>query len=154
MCDANPHLLRAAKHYGETTDKSCPVCRRAPLVHVTYTFGDELGQSSGGARTSGELTEVAERYAEIQVYVVEVCRSCEWNHLIQSFVIGHGRARSPRGPWAFRPLSALPRRRRGRVGLGGQSLPPVSITPRLRTKALVRLWGWAPDATMTTDDDC
>ena len=94
VCDANPYLLRAAKYYGEETDKSCPVCARSHLVHVTYTFGDELGQSSGGARTSSELTDVAEAYAEIQVYVVEVCRSCEWNHLIQSFVIGHGRARA------------------------------------------------------------
>ena len=94
VCDANPYLLRAAKHYGEATDTSGPICRRSQLVHVTYTFGDELGQSSGGARTSNELAEVAETYAEIQVYVVEVCRSCEWNHLIRSFVIGHGRARA------------------------------------------------------------
>ncbi|MGZ4618246.1 MAG: DUF5318 family protein [Frankiaceae bacterium] len=94
VCDANPYLLRAAKYYGEETDKSCPVCGRSHLVHVTYTFGDELGQSSGGARASSELTDVAETYAEIQVFVVEVCRSCEWNHLIQSFVIGHGRTRA------------------------------------------------------------
>jgi hypothetical protein len=26
------------------------------------------------------------------VYVVEVCQGCAWNHLVESYVLGHGRA--------------------------------------------------------------
>ena len=29
-------------------------------------------------------------YAEFQVYVVEVCQSCAWNHLASSYVLGTG----------------------------------------------------------------
>ena len=33
-CDADPYLLRAARHHGEATERPCPICR-AELVHVT-----------------------------------------------------------------------------------------------------------------------
>ena len=97
VCDANPYLLRAAKHHGEATDKTCPVCRKDQLTHVTYTYGDELGDMTGRVRVSRELPSVAEQYSEITCYQVEVCRSCEWNHLVTSFVIGHGRPVERRG---------------------------------------------------------
>ena len=47
VCDAHPYLLRAAKFHGEPTSEQCPVCRKEPLTHVTYTYGDALGQYSG-----------------------------------------------------------------------------------------------------------
>ena len=47
VCDAHPYLLRAAKFHGEPTDRPCPICRRARLTHVTYVYGDELGQYEG-----------------------------------------------------------------------------------------------------------
>jgi Family of unknown function (DUF5318) len=97
-CDAHPYLLRAAKHHGEPTEIPCPVCRRERLTHVTYTYGDELGQSSGRVRVSRELPAVAQEYSEITCYTVEVCRRCEWNHLVLSFVIGHGRPRTRGAP--------------------------------------------------------
>ncbi|WP_261567457.1 DUF5318 domain-containing protein [Frankia gtarii] len=97
VCDAHPYLLRAAKYHGEPTSKRCPVCRGAdPLIHVTYTYGDELGESSGRARATKDLPALAARYGELRVYVVEVCRPCGWNHLTTSYVIGTGEPRAKR----------------------------------------------------------
>ena len=88
-CDAHPYLLRAAKYHGEATDRPCPVCKgRDPLTLVTYVYGDELKDSSGGARSTDELAAMALRYDEFTVYVVEVCRRCGWNHLDVSYVLG------------------------------------------------------------------
>ncbi len=99
VCDAHPYLLRAARYHGEPTTKKCPVCRGGePQTHVTYTYGDELGDSSGRVRATRELPELARQYGELHVYVVEVCRSCGWNHLTTSFVIGSGASRSRRQP--------------------------------------------------------
>jgi hypothetical protein len=97
VCDAHPYLLRAAKYHGEPTRKRCPVCRAdAPLIHVTYTYGDELGESSGRVRATRELPALAARYSELRVYVVEVCRPCGWNHLTTSYLIGTGEPKAKR----------------------------------------------------------
>jgi hypothetical protein len=89
-CDAHPYLLRAAKHHGEATDRPCPVCRVRPLTLVTYVYGDELGESSGRVRPTREIDRLEDLYAELAVYVVEVCSSCAWNHLVTSYVVGTG----------------------------------------------------------------
>ncbi len=97
VCDAHPYLLRAAKYHGEATTRRCPVCRgREPLTNVTYTYGDELGVSSGRVRATRDLPSLAQQFSELRVYVVEVCTSCAWNHLIMSFVIGTGQPRVKR----------------------------------------------------------
>jgi hypothetical protein len=89
VCDAHPYLLRAAMHHGVPTEARCPVCRGdRPLVHVTYAYGEELGESSGRARAHSELLALSLRCADVRVYVVEVCRGCSWNHLVTSFAIG------------------------------------------------------------------
>jgi hypothetical protein len=88
VCDAHPYLLRAAKYHGEPTDKECPVCKRDQLIHVTYVYGDELKDSAGQARGTAELAKMALDYADLTVYVVEVCRNCGWNHLVTSYQIG------------------------------------------------------------------
>jgi hypothetical protein len=88
VCDAHPYLLRAAKYHGEPTDKECPVCKRDQLIHVTYVYGDELKDSAGQARSTAELAKMALDYADLTVYVVEVCRNCGWNHLVTSYQIG------------------------------------------------------------------
>jgi hypothetical protein len=91
-CDAHPDLLRTARHHGEPLATSCPVCHgTSPLVTVTHAFGEELGESSGRARAQSELVALSQRHAEIRVFVVEVCRSCSWNHLRSSFTIGTGK---------------------------------------------------------------
>ena len=92
VCDAHPYLLRAAKFHGEATDEQCPVCRREQLTHVTYTYGDALGQYSGRIKATRELAQMETEIHEFTVYVVQVCRNCSWNHLVASYVLGHGRA--------------------------------------------------------------
>ena len=90
VCDAHPYLLSAAKYHGETTADQCPVCRKSPLTHVTYTYGDSLKESSGRVRATAELPGLAREHEAFTVYVVEVCRECGWNHLVTSYVLGTG----------------------------------------------------------------
>jgi hypothetical protein len=97
VCDAHPYLLRAAKFHGEPTDTACPICRRVRLTHVTYVYGDELGQYEGRVKRRPELAEMAREYGEFRVYVVEVCQSCSWNHLASSYVLGTGEPPPRRG---------------------------------------------------------
>jgi Family of unknown function (DUF5318) len=94
VCDADPYLLRAARHHGELSETLCPVCRRGALTHLNYVFGDELGPYSGRIRATVELEPMAHEYGEFRVYVVEVCQTCSWNHLSSSFVLGDGSPRS------------------------------------------------------------
>jgi hypothetical protein len=94
-CDADPYLLRAARHHGETTERPCPICRRHDLAHVTYVFGDELGPYSGRVKASAELATMAYEHGEFRVYVVEVCTGCGWNHLHLSYTLGDGVLRRP-----------------------------------------------------------
>lgn len=88
VCDANPYLLRAAKFHGKPSSVMCPICRKEQLTLVSWVYGDHLGAVSGSARTAEELVLLATRYDEFSVYVVEVCRTCEWNHLVKSYVLG------------------------------------------------------------------
>ncbi len=92
VCDAHPYLLRAAKFHGTPAGSSCPVCRKEELSEVQYVYGDALRTTAGQAKAHAELAEMAGRLAEFSVYVVEVCRSCGWNHLAMSYVLGHGSA--------------------------------------------------------------
>ncbi|MEV0593363.1 DUF5318 family protein [Nonomuraea cavernae] len=90
VCDAQPYLLRAARHLGEPTERPCPVCERENVTNVTYVYGDSLGRVAGQAKVMSELVEMAHDYDEFRVYVVEVCQGCSWNHLTVSFVLGNG----------------------------------------------------------------
>ncbi len=88
VCDANPYLLRAAKYHGKPSSVMCPICRKEQLTLVSWVFGDQLGPVSGSARTAEELVLLATRYDEFSVHVVEVCRTCSWNHLVKSYKLG------------------------------------------------------------------
>lgn len=90
VCDADRYLLRAAKFHGEPSDVTCPICRKEPLTRVSWIFGDELKHASGSARTPEELERMAAVFGEFTVHVVEVCHTCRWNHLVQSYVLGTG----------------------------------------------------------------
>lgn len=90
VCDASPYLRNAARFHGEPTEQRCPVCRRENVSLVHYIYGDELRQSAGQARRLAELAELAMRLHEFQVYVVEVCRGCGWNHLVEQYLLGRG----------------------------------------------------------------
>ena len=95
VCDAQPYLLSAARYHGEPLGRACPMCRRTALALLRYVYSDELGQYSGRLRTAGEVVEMASEYGHLRVFVVEVCRSCRWNHLIASYVVGDGTPRRP-----------------------------------------------------------
>jgi len=88
VCDAHPYLLRAAKYHGEPTETTCPVCKKGPLTHVTYTYGDGFKDTNGRVRATVELAALEREHPEFTVYVVEVCRECAWNHLVTSYVLG------------------------------------------------------------------
>jgi hypothetical protein len=66
----------------------CPICRKEQLTLVSWVFGDHLGPVSGSARTAEELVMLATRFDEFSVHVVEVCRTCSWNHLVKSYMLG------------------------------------------------------------------
>lgn len=88
VCDASPYLKSAARFHGDQTEDRCPICRRENLTHVNYIYGDELKTSAGQARSHAELPSLAMTLREFTVYVVEVCRGCGWNHLIEQYVLG------------------------------------------------------------------
>jgi Family of unknown function (DUF5318) len=88
VCDAHPYLQRAARYHGEPSEETCPVCRKERLTHVHYVYGDELRSASGQAKSVSELHRMGMDLREFRVYVVEVCRSCGWNHLTMSYVLG------------------------------------------------------------------
>ncbi len=88
VCDASPYLSRAAKYHGQPTEKTCPVCRKERLTRVNYVYGEHLGPTAGQAKTEAELTRMDAAQEEFSVYSVEVCRSCGWNHLDASYVLG------------------------------------------------------------------
>jgi len=88
VCDASPYLKNAARFHGDPTDVRCPICRRENLTLVHYIYGDELKQSAGQARNHSQLSSLAMTLREFQVFVVEVCRGCDWNHLIEQYLLG------------------------------------------------------------------
>ena len=97
VCDASPYLKNAARFHGEPVEVRCPVCRRENLTLVHYIYGDELKQSAGQARTRAELSVLAMTLREFQVYVVEVCQGCGWNHLVEQFLLGRDGQTDPDG---------------------------------------------------------
>lgn len=88
VCDADVYLLRAAGFHGVVTETVCPVCRKENLAEVSWVFGDDLGAASGSARGADEIEHLALTHDAFTVHVVEVCRSCSWNHLVESYDVG------------------------------------------------------------------
>ena len=95
VCDAHPHLLRAARFHGETSPRPCPVCSHLALSLLRYVYSDELGQYSGRIRSAAEVVRMSAEFGHLKVYVVEVCQDCAWNHLLASYVVGDGAPRRP-----------------------------------------------------------
>jgi hypothetical protein len=88
VCDAQPYLKLAARHYGELAPFGCPICNGSGLRRVHYVYGDVLGTIAGQAKHPRELEDLAQRFDGFTVYQVEVCNDCGWNHLIRTFVLG------------------------------------------------------------------
>lgn len=93
--DPHPDLLRAATHHGQPTEARCPWCRSEALVLLRFVYSDELGPFSGRIKTVGELRDMATDFGFLDVYVVEVCPDCHWNHLLRSYTLGDGQPRRP-----------------------------------------------------------
>ncbi|MFZ2510783.1 MAG: DUF5318 family protein [Gordonia sp. (in: high G+C Gram-positive bacteria)] len=90
VCDADDCLLRAAQFHGLGLAEPCPVCRKELLTEVSWVVGSSLGRTSGSARTPAEIARLAARLPDFSVHVVEVCRTCHWNHLRRTYVVGLG----------------------------------------------------------------
>ena len=101
--------------------------------HVSYVYGDELGQYSGRVKSHAELEEMAHEHGEFRVYVVEVCAGCGWKHLarptasvtawnqlVQSYAAADG---VPRRRRAAEPASGRPASRRDAGSLRWPPLP-------------------------------
>ena len=88
VCDAHPELIRAARSIGQPTGTDCPICEEHKLVLVTYAFGPRLpkhGRCISNIRDLQQLNRRPEQYA---AYVVEVCPSCSWHHLLRMLPLG------------------------------------------------------------------
>lgn len=90
VCDAHPELVRAAREVGVEVAESCPICAATPMVHVTYVFGPRLPKHGRCITLRGEMARIAKRPGTFVAYVVEVCRSCSWNHLTRRSTLGAG----------------------------------------------------------------
>jgi len=105
VCDAHPELLRAARNVGAVTERTCPICDLADdradvprdptdsLRLVTYVYGDDLKRKSGQVVWNrNELDGLAATHRSFTAYVVEACLVCGWNHLVESYLLGHAHA--------------------------------------------------------------
>lgn len=88
VCDASPYLQRAAKEWGLRTATPCPVCRREPLWQIAWVYGEALGDGDGTARSARGVRLLAAARPAFQVYEVEVCQGCGWNHLVRTYCTG------------------------------------------------------------------
>ena len=85
VCDAQPELMRVAEHLGVATERQCPICEDAMLVHVTFGFGPGLPPNGRAVSGANEFRALTRSKSEIAFYVVEVCMACSWNHLLRMF---------------------------------------------------------------------
>ena len=90
VCDASPTCSAPPASTASRPEQACPVCRKERLTLVSWVFGDALRHAAGSARRPDELERLAALHADFSVYVVEVCNSCRWNHLVLSYVMGSG----------------------------------------------------------------
>jgi hypothetical protein len=86
ICDAHPELMRAARHVGEETGLSCPVCSRPGLRRLAYVYADELKRDNGRVWAIAQALALTSRCRDGVCYVVEVCTHCSWNYLAEAFV--------------------------------------------------------------------
>ena len=85
VCDAQPELRRVAASSGGSLEEPCPICDEADLVVVTFAFGPGLPLGGRCLLTQGDVARLRPQAASVTCYLVEVCRSCGWNHLRASF---------------------------------------------------------------------
>ncbi|MBJ7271210.1 MAG: DUF5318 family protein [Ilumatobacteraceae bacterium] len=84
ICDAHPELMRVARNFGRTTRVKCPICVNDHLVTVTYLFGPRLPSHGKFIATRAEIEHFGQRPEQYTGYLIEVCRSCSWHHLLKT----------------------------------------------------------------------
>lgn len=84
ICDAHPELMRVARNFGRPTRVKCPICVNDQLVTVTYLFGPRLPSCGKFIATAAEIEQFARRPEQFTGYLIEVCRSCSWHHLLKT----------------------------------------------------------------------
>ena len=122
----------------------CPICRKEQLTLVSWVFGDHLGRRVRFGPHRRGAGAAGDPFDEFAVHVVEVCRTCSWNHLVKSYVLGavpppKGPARHPDGarPARARPVNSEGRHDRsaddargGRAADGVARDPAATAPPR------------------------
>ena len=139
VCDASPYLSRAAKYHGEATDVACPVCRKERLhqgeLRVRRPSRSDVRPGEDARSNWSGWTRCRRQFT---VYEVEVCRSCGWNHLDASYVMGAEpvpgqqprRQPAPGRPPSSRGGRLRPGRARRQPCRGAAGPPPL---PQLKT---------------------
>lgn len=94
VCDAQIELLRVGKEYSRAAGTPCPICAERTLRHVRFVFGPRLPAAGRCITSTKELERLGERSGEYRCYLVEVCVSCRWNHLLSSYLLGTRRSAS------------------------------------------------------------
>lgn len=95
VCDAHPELIRAARNLGEPTDTKCEICDVTNVVLLTYVFGHGLPKHGRLVTERSEIVKLQRTGHEYAAYVVEVCPSCRWHHLLRVLpVVGRGSRRA------------------------------------------------------------
>lgn len=86
VCDAHPALVRAGAHLGDDPGEDCPICHEPDsLRHVSYAFYRGGPRQQGGQPVpSDKLGGLLEKHGQLRVYVVEVCPSCHWHHVLEA----------------------------------------------------------------------
>lgn len=95
VCDAHPELIRAARNLGEPTETKCEICDETNVVLLTYVFGHGLPKHGRLVTERSEIAKLQRTGHEYAAYVVEVCPSCRWHHLLRVLpVVGRGSRRA------------------------------------------------------------
>lgn len=84
VCDAQSELMRNARECSKPTSDMCPICRDHELVHVNYIFGPRLPAAGRCMVTEADIERIRRRKGDFTSYIVEVCPSCRWNHLLRT----------------------------------------------------------------------
>ncbi|NNF54467.1 MAG: DUF5318 family protein [Acidimicrobiales bacterium] len=90
VCDAQPELRRVANNHATAMNEPCPICEGDQLVAVSFAFGPGLPRSGRCITDVAEMQRLRARHRSTIGFRVEVCRSCWWNHLRESFPIAEG----------------------------------------------------------------
>ncbi|MFW2380541.1 MAG: DUF5318 family protein [Acidimicrobiales bacterium] len=90
VCDAQPELQRVATHHANPLSEPCPICDASDLGVVTFAFGPGLPSGGRCVTDLREMQRLRRRGRPTRGYRVEVCRSCWWNHLRETFLISDG----------------------------------------------------------------